>query len=146
MTMRIEPMTAAALDAVAALEAACFAHPWSRQSLADALDNENALFLVAVADGAVIGYAGMEVILDEGYIFNVAVDARFRRRGVGSALLREIVTYGKKNNLSFITLEVRAGNTPAIALYGQFGFLKAGERKRYYSNPTEDALLMTKFF
>ena len=139
-------MTAACLDAVSALEAECFSHPWSKKSLEESLEKENSLFLVAVEDEKVIGYVGMEVIVDEGYIFNVAVSADYRRRGVGYALVRELVTYSMKNSLCFITLEVRESNSSAISLYSKFGFIKAGERKNYYSDPTEAAVLMTKYF
>ena len=139
-------MTAASLDAVAAIEAECFSHPWSKKSLEESLEKENSLFLVAVEDEKVIGYVGMEVIVDEGYIFNVAVSADYRRRGVGYALVRELVTYSMKNSLCFITLEVRESNSAAISLYSKFGFIKAGERKNYYSDPTEAAVLMTKYF
>ena len=144
--MRIDKMTAASLDAVAAIEAECFSHPWSKKSLEESLEKENSLFLVAVEDEKVIGYVGMEVIVDEGYIFNVAVSADYRRRGVGYALVRELVTYSMKNSLCFITLEVRESNSSAISLYSKFGFIKAGERKNYYSDPTEAAVLMTKYF
>lgn len=144
--MRIEKMTAACIDAVAAIEAECFSHPWSKKSLEESLEKENSLFLVAVEDEKVIGYVGMELIVDEGYIFNVAVSADYRRRGVGYALVRELVTYSMKNSLCFITLEVRESNSSAISLYSKFGFIKAGERKNYYSDPTEAAVLMTKYF
>ena len=144
--MRIEKMTAACIDAVAAIEAECFSHPWSKKSLEESLEKENSLFLVAVEDEKVIGYVGMEVIVDEGYIFNVAVSADYRRRGVGYALVRELVTSSMKNSLCFITLEVRESNSAAISLYSKFGFIKAGERKNYYSDPTEAAVLMTKYF
>lgn len=144
--MRIDKMTAASLDAVAAIEAECFSHPWSKKSLEESLEKENSFFLVAVEDEKVIGYVGMEVIVDEGYIFNVAVSADYRRRGVGYALVRELVTYSMKNSLCFITLEVRESNSAAISLYSKFGFIKAGERKNYYSDPTEAAVLMTKYF
>ena len=110
-------MTAACIDAVAAIEAECFSHPWSKKSLEESLEKENSLFLVAVEDEKVIGYVGMEVIVDEGYIFNVAVSADYRRRGVGYALVRELVTYSMKNSLCFITLEVRESNSAAISLY-----------------------------
>ncbi len=144
--MRIEPLSKSQLDAAAELERRCFAHPWSRDSLQSELLNPNSVFLAACEDDRLIGYVGMSVVVDEGYIFNVAVDEAHRRRGVGSALIRELVTYGKKHGLCFITLEVRQSNAPAIALYRQFGFIKAGERKDYYSDPKENALLMTKYF
>lgn len=139
-------MTARHLDGVCAIENACFAHPASRGSLEAALKNENALFLAATENGEVIGYVSMEVVLDEGYIFNVAVAESHRKKGIGSALITELLNYGKKNGLSFITLEVRQSNRNARSLYSKFGFIKVGERKNYYSDPTENAVLMTRYF
>ena len=144
--MRIESMTAAHLDEVAAIENDCFSHPWSRRSLESELQNETSRFLVAVEDGRVIGYIGMSAVIDEGYLFNVAVDRQYRKKGVGSALVRELVTFCQKRNYAFLTLEVRESNAPAISLYSRFGFVRVGERKNYYSKPAENALLMTKYF
>ena len=138
-------MTSGQLDDVYILETECFSHPWSKQSLEEELNNETSLFLVAKEENEVIGYIGMSIVIDEGYIFNVAVREKYRNKGVATALINELVTYGKKNNFSFITLEVRESNLPAISLYSKFGFIKAGERKDYYSNPKENAILMTKY-
>lgn len=138
-------MTSGHLDDVYIIETECFSHPWSRQSLESELNNETSLFLVAKEENEVIGYIGMSIVIDEGYIFNVAVRESYRNKGVATALINELVTYGKKNNFSFITLEVRESNLPAISLYSKFGFIKAGERKDYYSNPKENAILMTKY-
>ena len=139
-------MTAAHLDEVAAIENDCFSHPWSRRSLESELQNETSRFLVAVEDGKVIGYIGMSAVIDEGYLFNAAVDSHYRKKGVGSALVRELVTWCQKHDCAFLTLEVRESNAPAIALYSRFGFVRVGERKNYYSDPAENALLMTKYF
>ena len=139
-------MTAAHLDGVLRIENECFSHPWSRRSIESELQNDTSRFLAAVDDGEVIGYIGMSAVLDEGYLFNVAVDERYRKKGVGSALVRELVTYCQKHGFAFLTLEVRESNAPAISLYGSFGFIKVGERRDYYSDPTENALLMTRFF
>ena len=144
--MRIEPMTAAHLDGIAAIERECFAHPWTRDDLEAALDNQNSVFLAATENGEVIGYIGAEVIIDEGYIYNVAVTEKRRGQGVGSALIEALVNYAKRSSLCFLTLEVRESNERARSLYGHFGFIKAGERKAYYTDPTENAVLMTKFF
>lgn len=143
--MRIEKMTSGHLDDVYIIETECFSHPWSKQSLEEELNNETSLFLVAKEENEVIGYIGMNIVIDEGYIFNVAVREKYRNKGVATALINELVTYGKKNNFSFITLEVRESNLPAISLYSKFGFIKAGERKDYYSNPKENAILLTKY-
>lgn len=144
--MKIEKMTFAHITQVAELEKMCFVHPWSEKSLEDELENENSLFFVCTDSGRVLGYIGMNFVLDEGYIYNVAVDENFRNRGIATSLINELVTFAKKNSFSFLTLEVRASNEKAISLYSDFGFIKAGERKNYYSEPTEDAILMTKYF
>ena len=144
--MRIEKITSGHLDDVYIIETECFSHPWSKQSLEEEMNNETSLFLVAKEENEVIGYIGMSIVIDEGYIFNVAVRENYRNKGVATSLINELVTYGKKNNFSFITLEVRESNFPAISLYSKFGFIKAGERKDYYSNPKENAILMTKYF
>ena len=144
--MKIEKMTKEHLESVYIIETECFSHPWSKQSLENELNNDTSLFWVATENNDVIGYIGMSVVIDEGYIFNVAVSETYRKKGVGSALINEIVTYGKKNNLCFITLEVRESNINAQSLYSKFGFIKVGERKNYYSEPKENAILLTKYF
>lgn len=144
--MKIERMTEAHLDAVAELERECFAHPWSRESLKETLRSGDSLFYIAELDGRVIGYIGMSFVLDEGYIYNVAVEKSSRKKGTGSALIQTLVNYGKKNGFAFLTLEVRESNTAARSLYSSFGFIKVGERKKYYSDPTENAVLMTLYF
>ncbi|MGN0500303.1 MAG: ribosomal protein S18-alanine N-acetyltransferase [Ruminococcus sp.] len=144
--MRIEEMTADHLLQVAQLENNCFSHPWSLKSLESELNNDGSHFYVCVEDGRVLGYIGMNVVVDEGYIFNVAVDENARKRGIGTALINTLVTFAKKNSLAFLTLEVRQSNENAIRLYSNAGFVKVGERKNYYSAPTENAILMTKYF
>ena len=139
-------MTAAHLDGVCAIENECFAHPWSRGSLENALSDPNAVFCVAIENGGVIGYIGMLFVLDEGYICNVAVSESFRKRGAGSALIQTLVTHCKKNDFAFLTLEVRESNAAARSLYEDFGFVNVGERKNYYTDPTENAVLMTLYF
>ena len=120
-------------------------HAWSKESLESELKNDNSLFLTAVENGEVIGYIGMSVVIDEGYIYNVAVKSEHRNKGTASALINELITFGKKNNFSFITLEVRESNEKARSIYSKFGFVKVGERKNYYSDPKENAILMTKY-
>lgn len=144
--MKIEKMNCTHIDRVCEIENSCFSHPWSRQSIENELNNDTSLFWVATENNDVIGYIGMSVVIDEGYIFNVAVDDTHRKKGVGTALINELVTYGKKNNFSFITLEVRESNVTAQSLYSKFGFIKVGERRDYYSNPKENAILLTKYF
>lgn len=144
--MKIEKMQISHIGRVSEIEKMCFSHPWSRQSLESELANDTSVFFAATENNDVIGYIGASAVLDEGYIFNIAVDENHRCKGVGSALVDTLVTYGKKNNLSFLTLEVRQSNISAMSLYSKFGFIKVGERKDYYSQPKENAILMTKYF
>ena len=147
MHVRIVPMNADHLDEIAELEQVCFSTPWSRNMLAEELDNACSAFLVALDDGGhVAGYAGLQVILDEGYITNVAVQPEYRRQGVAGQLLAVFLNFAKGNHLAFLTLEVRASNYGAIALYGGLGFRSVGRRKNYYEHPKEDAIIMTLEF
>ena len=146
--VRIVPMTSAHLDEVADLERVCFSTPWSRNMLAEELDNACSAFLVALdaEDGSVVGYAGLLVIADEGYITNVAVRPESRRGGVAGQLLDVFLKFAEANQLAFLTLEVRESNYAAIALYGSRGFRGVGRRKNYYEHPKEDAIIMTREF
>lgn len=146
--IKIVPMAAEHLNDVAALELACFSRPWSRQMLAEELDNQCAAFLVALEPETekVIGYAGLLVAADEGYITNVAVDPSRRQQGVAAQLLQVFDNFARGNQLAFLTLEVRPSNTAAIALYQGFGFREVGRRRNYYDLPKEDALILTKYY
>ena len=147
MHVRVVPMTADHLDEIAELERICFPDPWSRNMLAEELDNALSAFLVALDDtGRVAGYAGLQVVLDEGTITNIAVRPECRRQGVAQQLLDVFLNFARGNRLAFLTLEVRASNYGAIALYGELGFRSVGRRKNYYEHPREDAIIMTKEF
>ena len=147
-SIRITPMTADHLDELERLERICFSRPWSRNMLAEELDNQCAAFLVAEdgVTGAVLGYAGLLVMADEGYITNVAVFPEHRRRGVAAELIAVFDRFARGSRLAFLTLEVRPSNAPAIALYEKFGFSEAGRRRNYYDLPREDALILTKTY
>lgn len=130
---------------IARLEKECFSTPWSEQTIEDAYKT-GTRFFVAQKDNSVLGYVGISAILDEGYITNVAVFPEARQQGVASALLNSLFEFAKEKSLSFISLEVRESNNAAISLYNKFGFKTEGKRKNFYSNPQEDALIMTKRF
>ena len=116
-------------------------------ALAEDLDNELLTLLAAVGeDGTLLGYAGLLVVLDEGYITNVAVRPECRRNGIAQKLLQVFLDFAQAHKLAFLTLEVRASNYGAIALYGSRGFRSMGRRKNYYEHPKEDAIIMTKEF
>ena len=145
---RIVPMNGDHLEEIERLERLCFSRPWNRRMLAEELENQCAAFLVAedAETGAVLGYAGLLVVADEGYITNVAVFPEQRRRGIAAAILEVYVRFAQANGLAFLTLEVRPTNTAAIALDRRFGFEEVGRRKNYYDLPKEDALILTRYF
>lgn len=144
--VHIVPMTADHLDALVQLEKICFSRPWSRNMLAEELENNCAAFLVALDGETVVGYAGVMVMANEGYITNVAVYPEYRGQGVAGQLLQVFCNFAEANKLAFLTLEVRPSNEAALALYGKFGFEEVGRRKNYYDLPKEDALILTKYY
>lgn len=146
MTYKLVPMDKSHLDAVAALERVCFSKPWPRSMLEDELYNPNVSLVVAEEeDGAVLGYGEVGVVLDEGCLEKIAVDPAWRRQGVAEAILSAYLRFGRAK-LAFLTLEVRASNEAAIGLYKKLGFEEVGRRKGYYTEPKEDAVLMTVEF
>ena len=146
--IRIVPMTDDHLDALAELEKICFSRPWSRSMLGEELENDCAAFLVAEdpQSGEVLGYAGLLVTADGGYITNVAVFPAYRRQGIAGRILEVFIRFARAHQLAFLTLEVRPGNKAAIALYESYGFCQAGRRRNYYDRPKEDALILTRYF
>ena len=147
MEYRIIDTTEAQLGQIEKIEQQCFSCPWTLDQLRSQLSDERHVFLAAVAEnGAVLGYVGMMFVLDEGYISNVAVAPDFRRQGVADALIAALMRRAEERRLAFVTLEVRAGNEPAKALYSKHGFVPVGRRKNYYDLPKEDAILMTCFW
>ena len=147
MDYRIIDTTQTQLEQLEKIEQQCFSCPWTLDQLRSQLSDDRHVFLAAVdAGGTVLGYVGMMFVLDEGYISNVAVAPDFRRQGVADALISALMTRAEELNLAFVTLEVRAGNEPAKALYAKHGFVPVGRRKNYYDLPKEDAILMTRFW
>ena len=133
------------LPQVERLEQRCFSVPWTEAQLRAQLPDDRHVFLVAERGDEVLGYVGLMHVLDEGYISNVAVSPDCRRQGIGAALIAELTRRAGRLELSFLTLEARASNAPAIRLYEKMGFRQVGRRKRYYQRPEEDAVLMTLF-
>ena len=142
--MIIEIMNSSHVAQIAQLEKICFSDPWSEKSVASELDNKLAFWLVAAEGDTVAGYIGSQTVIDETDMMNVAVHPDFRRQGIAEALVNALVETLKKMGSRCLTLEVRASNAPAIALYGKLGFAEIGRRKNYYRNPREDALILRK--
>ena len=144
---RLVPMTRDLIPQIASIERSCFSLPWTEEMLEEELDSLNTSCIVALSDSdEVLGYASLTVVLDEGYINNVAVQRPYRRMGLASELLGVFFRFAEANKLAFLTLEVRDSNLAARGLYHKYGFREVGRRRNYYDKPTEDAVLMTKYF
>ena len=124
--MEIQVMNESYVAQVAQLEKLCFSAPWSENSIRHELTNPLSLWLVAVEDGKLLGYVGSQTVMDEADMMNVAVAPDARRRGIGRELVEALVLALKEKNTHSLTLEVRASNEPAKALYEQLGFAQAG--------------------
>ena len=128
----------------AQLEKECFHDPWSENSIALELKNPLSLWLVAVDAQQVTGYVGSQSVMGEADMMNIAVSAQCRRMGIAQELVERLVALLREKDVYSLTLEVRASNEPAKALYGKLGFQQVGRRPNYYRNPKEDALILRK--
>lgn len=144
-TMYVTSVKREHMKEIAKLEKVCFSTPWSEETLLDAY-RTGTKFFVAEKGDKVLGYIGINSFIDEGYITNVAVFPEYRRQGVGKALLERVFSLALDEGLGFVSLEVRESNSPAITLYESLGFKEEGKRKNFYTDPTEDALILTKRF
>ncbi len=118
---------------------------WSENGITETL-NRNGHYFVAEVNGKVVGHGGFTTVLDEGDVTNIAVRPEFWRKGLASKILEAMITFAREKNLSFLTLEVRSQNTPAIRLYEKYGFTVRGERKNFYRDPQDNAKIMTLDF
>ena len=140
----ILPMNRNHVPQIAALEKLCFSAPWSENSVASELDNPWSLWLAEEQDGKVLGYVGSQMSPPEADVMNLAVAPEARRQGLGEKLMLALCTALKEKKIESLSLEVRASNEAAISLYRKLGFRQAGQRKEYYGNPREDALILRK--
>ena len=145
--IKIKKMGMEHLDEVFEIEKNSFSSPWSKESLKkDLTENKHAVYLVALNDNKVVGYAGMWHIVNEGHITNVAVCENHRRMGIGGKIVAELINLAKGLEMAGITLEVRINNLAAQRMYTKFGFRPEGFRKNYYTDTGEDAVIMWKWF
>lgn len=146
MDYQLVPMDKSHLKEVAELDKALFTRPWSADSWESELYNDTVSLVVAEnADGGVLGYGVLGVILDEGCLEKIAVRPDCQRKGVAQAILGSFLRYGEEH-LAYIGLEVREDNAPALALYEKNGFAAVGRRKNYYAEVHKDAILMERVF
>lgn len=130
--------------AIAQMERLCFSDPWSENSISYELTNRLSYWLVAMEGETLVGYVGSQSVLGESDMMNIAVHPDHRRKGVAQALVNALVDGLAEQGNHCLTLEVRASNDPAIALYEKLGFCQVGRRPNYYRNPKEDALILRK--
>lgn len=142
LEMEISEMQPQDVREVALLEKEIFTMPWSENGFLTSLQSEDTLYLVVRRKHELIGYCGFLQSFDEADITNVAVSPAYRGKGVGYAMLAELMRRGRERGVARYTLEVRTGNVSAIRLYHRLGFEDAGIRKNFYEKPREDALIM----
>lgn len=156
--IRIERMAADDLDAVMTIEQASFSVPWSRRIFLTELTAPpfSCLYVARpmaeqivnriparTPDSMVIGYLCCWIICDEMHLLNLAVHPDSRRQGIGEALLRCALAHSRREGATVATLEVRASNRAAQRVYERAGFGVIAFRPRYYTNPGEDAVIMS---
>jgi|YelNatPaOPRAMG01_1025707.scaffolds.fasta_scaffold00004_72 ribosomal-protein-alanine N-acetyltransferase len=133
------------LPAVLAIEKLSFPNPWHESTFRGEIQNRSISYpwvIVHEPGSQVVGYVIFWKIGEEVQVNNIAIHPDFRRRGLGEALLRKVISWVKQQGAQYITLEVRQSNLAAQALYFKLGFKPVGIRRFYYSNPVEDALVM----
>lgn len=144
MNVTIEPMRRRHVKHVSSIENAVHPKPWSAGVFSSELDlarRGERFYVVAMAMGEIVGYAGSMYAVDEAHVTNIAVAPEFRRHGIARSLLHTLAAEAVRRGMNSLTLEVRVGNEAAQGLYREFGFAPAGVRQRYYEN-SEDALVM----
>ncbi|MBE6925500.1 MAG: ribosomal-protein-alanine N-acetyltransferase [Ruminococcaceae bacterium] len=139
-----EEMKTSHIPAVAQLEIENFSLPWSENALQSELSNPLSLWLVALDEDKVVGYVGAQIVPDEADMMNLAVDGKYRRNGIGKALVQQLLKRLQERSVRSLTLEVRVSNLPAVSLYEALGFKTVGRRPNYYQKPKEDAFILRK--
>ncbi|GAA0599370.1 ribosomal protein S18-alanine N-acetyltransferase [Virgibacillus siamensis] len=139
----IREMTPSDTQEVMGVETASYAAPWPEDIfLQEVTSNHYAHYYVVVADGRIVGYAGMWLVIDDAQITNIAIDPEFRGRKFGQQLfyytMEQAVLMGAKR----LSLEVRESNIAAQRMYRKFGLVPGGIRKNYYTDNQEDAIVM----
>ena len=142
MCISINLMKQEDIDGILEVSSSSFSIPWSRESYVQELSNPVAKYFVAKIDNKVVGFAGTWIVLDEGHITNIAVHPSYRKQGIASKLLENLLSYCTEHGCTAFTLEVRSGNKAARALYEKYNFKQDGIRKGYYEDNKEDAILM----
>lgn len=141
---RLRPGRFEDLAALWSIESRAHAFPWSKPLLADSLDKPEASLVAEDGEAQALGYAVFSVVADEAELFNIAVEPKRRRQGIGHFLLRGMLNAAWQQGARQCYLEVRPSNTAALALYRRAGFQTVGRRQDYYParQGREDALVL----
>jgi ribosomal-protein-alanine N-acetyltransferase len=140
--LSIDDMKVEDLPEIVSIETASFTTPWSETLFYNEIFKAIAVSRVAKIDGKVVGHLCANVILDEGHILNLAVHPEFRRLGIASSLIKDMIDIMRDRNCRSVFLEVRISNEQARIMYQKLGFSLLGTRKNYYISPVEDAVIM----
>ena len=147
MQISLDVMRENDLKQILKIEREAFSNPWNVKFFKEELrHNAFALYLTAQIEAEIIGYIGcwFKNHANEVHIVNLAVKKTYRRKGIGTYLIKEIIDMSRNLQTDFVTLEVRVTNEAAIKLYQDLGFKKAGLTPHYYMDNDEDALMMKK--
>ena len=132
------------LDQVMEIENDLISPPWTREGFFTFLLKDENMFFVVEEKGQILGYCSMQTVLDEGDILNVAVTRDRQKEGIGYFLVDSMLMLAAARGIHIVHLEVRESNGSARRLYQRLGFKEDGFRKNYYTEPVENAVLMTK--
>lgn len=142
--IEIIPMNEENYPEAALIEAECFTDdPWTKEQFREELGLDFSRTFLAYADGEAAGFINMWLTPPMAVVNNIAVREKYRRRGIAGMLINAAL--GECGGCSSFTLEVRVSNEAAISLYEKHGLSQVGRRKNFYSNPREDAFIMTRF-
>ena len=142
--IKIETAHIEHLDKILKIENMCFSPPWTEGQLLSEMESEYGMVLAAFEGDVLCAFSVMHMAGDQAELYQIATNPEKRGRGIADALMKEGISWSKERNAESIFLEVRVSNTPAIALYEKHGFENIGIRKKYYTEPVEDAVIMVR--
>lgn len=131
------------IESLAELEKLCFPDPWSAKGILETFKQNHSVILAGWQDEKLVGYVIFYYVLDEGEIARIAVDPSCRRTGAATGIFAELLKVCEEKNIIRLMLDVRESNEAAIAFYRKCGFTEDGIRKRFYTDPIENAVLMS---
>jgi ribosomal-protein-alanine N-acetyltransferase len=141
--MIVREAVASDMEGIFEVEQESFSQPWTKEAIIHELNNNDlTMYYVLENDGVIEGYAGLWHVLDEGQVTNIALRQECRGRGYGELLLRVMMEAAWNKGCTGIFLEARISNLPALHLYRKLGFSVLSVRKKYYTQPDEDAYVM----